>query len=207
MATKVTDVQHSIPKLEKLTNPELDAIDKLGRKLHEQADIDLWQSVVSAEHEYKTCATRFEDLTRWVNADHRKLEELKSRVEEIQTALKSSCKKTGFEERARALEERVTVIKPGSIDPDRLYSLDWFISISAMDPQPPELWPLITVLRSNDIKLQELQSIYDAYSDVLRTATKEENSLRHAIIKQEGVNQLIDLAAQPGAAKKAKVNE
>ncbi|MGD0664819.1 MAG: hypothetical protein ABSA17_03700 [Rhabdochlamydiaceae bacterium] len=207
MATKVTDVQPSIPKLEKLTDPQLKAIDKLGRKLHEQADIDLWQSVVSAEHEYKTCAIRFEDLTRWVNADQGKLEDLKSRVEEIQAALKSSVKKTGFEERARALEERVTVIKPGPIDPGRLYSLDWFISISAMDPQPPELWPLITVLSNNDIKLQQLEAIYKAYSDVLRTETKEENSLRHAIIKQEEVNRLIDVAAPPGAAKKARVNE
>jgi hypothetical protein len=76
-----------------------------------------------------------------------------------------------------------------------------------MDPQPPELWPLITVLSNNDIKLQQLEAIYKAYSDVLRTETKEENSLRHAIIKQEEVNRLIDVAAPPGAAKKARVNE
>jgi hypothetical protein len=195
MATKVINPPYIIPKLQTLTDTELKAIDKLSRKLFEKVDVDNWQSVLAAQDAYKTCNTKFEDLTRWFNRAQGQLQELQSRVDEIQKALQSSAKKTGLEERASDLKQKVTVIEPKAIDPSDLSSLDWYLSTRSLEPENPELYPLNIALCNNDAKLLELQAIYDASSAVLKTATPEV-----ALLEQQ-------LTAQPGAAKKARVNE
>jgi hypothetical protein len=195
MATKVINPPYIIPKLETLTDAQLKDIDKLCRKLFEQVDIDNWQAVLAAQDAYKACIRSYEDLTRWFQGVQVQLQELQSRVDEIQKALQSSAKKTGLEEQASALKQRVTVIKPDAIDPNRLTSLDVYLSTRSLEPENPALYPLNIALCNNDAKLLELQAIYDAYSAVLKTATPEV-----ALLEQQS-------AAQPGAAKKARVNE